>query len=111
MLVLDADGKRKNIEFAEIQECLSDLSPLLTDDPKGQPEVLMAALNQYYEEIEQQGTDDVMNSVLEQIDDLELRQKVYVMLMRVAISDRQLHREEDRLLRKIGHAWGFKFDA
>jgi uncharacterized tellurite resistance protein B-like protein len=109
MLVLDADGKRKDIEFSEIQGCLNDLAPALADDPKGQPEALMASLNQYYVEIEVGGVETILETVLHQIDDIDLRQKVYVTLMRVAIADRELHKREDTLLRRIGLAWGLKF--
>ena len=110
MLVLDADGKRRDIEFSEIQGCLNDLAPALADDPKGQPEALMASLNQYYVEIDSGGIEGILDTVLHQIDDIDLRQKVYVTLMRVAISDRELHRREDTLLRRIGLAWGLKFN-
>ena len=110
MLVLDADGKRRGIEFSEIQGCLNDLAPALADDPKGQPEALMASLNQYYVEIDSGGIEGILDTVLHQIDDIDLRQKVYVTLMRVAISDRELHRREDTLLRRIGLAWGLKFN-
>lgn len=109
MLALDADGRRKDAEFDEIQECLNDLVPALQDDPGRQPEALMAALNSYYEVVEKTGADAVLETVIHQIDDLELRQRVYVMLMRVAISDRQLHRNENALLRRIGEAWGLEF--
>ena len=111
MLTLDADGKRKDVEFSEIQNCLNDLSPTLSDDPGRQPEALMAALNRYYEELERTGPDEVLKTVLHQIDDGELRQQVFVMLMRVAISDRQLHKQENSLLRQIGSAWGLRFET
>jgi uncharacterized tellurite resistance protein B-like protein len=104
MLVLDADGKRRDIEFSEIQ------ATALADDPKGQPEALMASLNQYYVEIDSGGIEGILDTVLHQIDDIDLRQKVYVTLMRVAISDRELHRREDTLLRRIGLAWGLQFN-
>lgn len=110
MLTLDADGKRKDVEFSEIQTCLDDLMPALADDPGRQPEALMAALSQYYAEIEANELEDILDAVLQQIDDGELRQQMFVMLMRVAISDSQLHEEEDMLLRRIGAAWGMKFD-
>lgn len=110
MLILDADGKRKDVEFSEIQTCLDDLTPALSDDPGRQPEALMAALNQYYNEIENSTVEDILETVLDQIDDGVLRQQVFVMLMRVAISDKQLHKEEEVLLRRIGEAWGLKFD-
>lgn len=110
MLTLDADGKRKDVEFSEIQTCLNELTPTLADDPGRQPEALMASLNRYYQELENVGADAVLESVLHQIDDPELRQQVFVMLMRVAISDRQLHRQENSLLRRIGTAWGLRFD-
>ena len=71
----------------------------------------MAALNRYYEELENVGQDAVLETVLHQIDDPDLRQQVYVMLMRVAISDRQLHSRENSLLRQIGGAWGLRFDG
>lgn len=110
MLTLDADGKRKDVEFSEIQNCLNDLTPTLTDDPGRQPEALMASLNRYYDELENVGADAVLETVLHQIDDGELRQQVFVMLLRVAISDRQLHSQENSLLRRIGAAWGLRFD-
>jgi uncharacterized tellurite resistance protein B-like protein len=109
MLALDADGRRKDVEFDEIQQCLNDLVPALRDDPGRQPEALMAALNRYYQEIETSGPDGVLDTVLHQIDDAELRQKIFVMLLRIAISDRQLHRDENTLLRRIGEAWGLEF--
>lgn len=109
MLALDADGRRKDVEFDEVQQCLNDLVPALQDDPGRQPEALMASLNAYYEAIEASGTDRVLDTVLHQIDDGELRQKIYVMLLRIAISDRQLHRNENTLLRRIGEAWGLEF--
>ena len=110
MLTLDADGKRKDVEFSEIQECLNELGPSLKDDPGRQPEALMAALNNYYSEIEKIGGTSLLDVVLHQIDDMDLRQEVYVMLMRVAIADRQLHKHENMLLRDIGKAWGLKFE-
>jgi uncharacterized tellurite resistance protein B-like protein len=110
MLAMDADRKRKDVEFSEIQTCLNDLMPQLDDDAGRAPEALMASLNRYYEEVDASGEDGVLDIVLHQIDDLELRQKLFVMLMRVAISDKQLHRREDTLLRRIGLAWGLRFD-
>lgn len=111
MLTLDADGKRKDVEFSEIQTCLNDLFPQLDDKEGCAPEALMASLNRYYSEIENAGEESVINIVLNQIDDLELRQKLFVMLMRVAIADKQLHRREDTLLRRVGLAWGLKFNT
>lgn len=111
MLTLDADGKRKDVEFSEIQVCLKDLFPQLDDEAGCAPEALMASLNRYYSEVENAGEESVINIALDQIDDLELRQKMFVMLMRVAISDKQLHRREDTLLRRIGLAWGLKFQS
>lgn len=109
MLTLDADGKRKDVEFDEIQGCLSDLTTALGEDPGRHPEALMAALNSYYAEIEKRDFDDLLEAMLHQIDDSDLRQQMYVMLVRVAISDRQFHSEEDTLLRRIGEAWGLDF--
>jgi len=110
MLTLDADGRRRDVEFSEIEKCLEDLSPTLSDDPGREPEALMASLNLYYDEVSGSDTENVLQSALQQIDDPALRQEVFVMLMRVAISDKQLHRNENRLLRRIGLAWGLKFE-
>lgn len=109
MLVLDADGKRKDVEFSEIQSCLAELDDSLADG--GHPEVLMALLNRYYSEFETIGHDAMLDLVLHQIDDPALQQRVFVMLMRVAIADRQFHREENELMRCIGAAWGLSFEA
>lgn len=109
MVILDADGKRHDSEFTEIQKCLEDLSPSLADDPWRQPEALMALLHVYYDEVDNAGEEFVIKSAMEQIDDPQLRQQIFVMLMRVAISDKQLHRREDKLLRRIGETWGLEF--
>ncbi|MEQ8443457.1 MAG: TerB family tellurite resistance protein [Alphaproteobacteria bacterium] len=111
MLTLDADGRRRDVEFSEIEKCLADLTPTLSDDPGRQPEALMASLNLYYDEIKEHDSDHVLGVVLQQIDDPALRQEVFVMLVRVAISDKQLHRDENTLLRQIGEAWGLQFDS
>ena len=111
MLTLDADGERKDVEFDEIKGILDELKPALADEVGGDPVVLMAHLDEYYKAFEAGGTEAVLDQALRQIDDPELRQRMYVMLMRVAISDKQLHKREDTLLRRIGLAWGMNFGA
>lgn len=109
MLALDADGKRKNVEFDEIQGCLEELQPCVSDNAGSDPAVLTAYLDEYYKVFESDGVEAVLGQALQQIDDPDLRQQLFVMLMRVAISDKQLHKQENTLLRRIGLAWGLSF--
>lgn len=115
MLTLDVDGVRKDVEFDTVAECLKELSGVLVDPTDTSPEALTPILNVYYDDTAGMESEEELNrymdEALSKITDQKLRESLFRLLVKIAMSDNELHLKENAFLRRACRIWQLPFEA
>lgn len=116
MLTLDMDGVRKKVEFDMVSDCVRELADDLVDgDAEMSAEALLPILNIYYDDIDGMTSDDALHAYMDDaignITDDKLRGSLFELMVRIAMSDNELHDKENAFLRRTSLAWKLPFNG